>query len=80
MPLGSSDSKILITSHGDEVSIYIEGTKKMLLCLPNTVRVLLKKDTLCLYGKELSCLSYGTGAIEVTGILEQLLFESKKEK
>ena len=71
--------KIMIINQGRSFSVWIEGAKKMLLCLPATVRVLLDKEVLCISGRELSCLSYGTGAIEIVGTLYQISFEDAKE-
>lgn len=74
-----SNVKISIIKKGRKLSLWVEGGEKLLLCLESCVRILLKSDVLCLTGKELSCLSYATGAIEIAGHIESILFERVRE-
>ena len=70
-----SSVKISIIKKGRSLSLWVEGGKKLLLCLESCVRILLERDVLCLTGNDLSCLSYATGAIEISGCVESILFE-----
>ena len=70
--------KIIIVNQGRSFSVLTEGTKRVLLCMPTRVRIRLKSTVLCLYGSGLLCTTYASGAIEITGELEQIKFESTR--
>ena len=73
--------KILVVNQGRSFSVWVEGASRMLLCLPSCVRVLLKNKILCLHGRGMLCTAYGSGALEVTGEIEEIKFEAcKREK
>lgn len=75
LAIPAGNVKILIISRGRTFSLWIEGAEKLLLCLSHSVRILLKKQVLALKGKGLVCMTYVGGAIEVSGILEEIRFE-----
>ena len=74
-PKKQENVRVMIVSKGTNFSVWIEGARKMLLCLSDSVRVLLEKDVLCLKGKGLTCITYGGGGLEVTGYIEEIRFE-----
>ena len=70
--------RIMIISHGKGLSLWVEGAERLLLCLSHSIRILLKNEILCLCGKGLLCTTYASGAIEVTGALEEIRFEPSR--
>ncbi len=75
MPKKQENVRVMIVSKGASFSVWVEGARKMLLCLSDSVRVLLEKDVLCLAGKGLTCITYGGGGLEITGYIEEIRFE-----
>ncbi len=70
--------KIMIVNQGRSFSVLVEGAKRVLLCMPSCVRIRLKSKVLCLYGNGLLCTTYASGAIEITGSLAEIKFESTR--
>ncbi len=73
-----SGVKVMITGRGRNLCVWAEGAKKMLLCLPSAVRILLDGEVLSLSGHELVCVTYAGGAVEVTGLIDEIRFEHVK--
>ncbi len=73
-----SGVKVMITGRGRSLCIWAEGVKKLLLCLPSAVRILLDGEVLSLSGHELVCVTYAGGAVEVTGLVDEIRFEHVK--
>lgn len=67
--------KIIVTGSGKKLSVWVEGIKKILLCLPDAVRILLYGEILSLTGKELFCMTYVGGAVEIRGAINEIRFE-----
>ena len=67
--------KIVIVNQGRSFLVLVEGAKRVLLCMPSRVRVLLKGRILCLSGQGLLCTTYASGAIEIAGELSEIKFE-----
>ena len=68
--------RIMIVSDKSAFSVWVEGAKKILLCLSDRVRILLGKDVLCLSGSALECVTYVGGALEIKGHINEIRFES----
>jgi len=70
-------SRISMIDNGRMKKIRIEGAKKLLLCITKQVVILLTDEILHVEGEGLACTSYASGAIEVTGDVMRLCFESR---
>lgn len=69
--------RISMLDNGRIKRIRIEGAKKLLLCLDGEVKLLLTEEVLHIFGRELSCASYESGAVEVLGRVEHVSFERR---
>lgn len=69
--------RISMLDNGRIKRIRIEGAKKLLLCLDGEVKILLREEVLHIFGRELACVSYESGAVEVSGIAERITFEKR---
>ncbi len=67
--------KVIITGKGQKLSVWIESAKKILLCLPSAVRVLLDGEVLALGGTDLVCMTYVGHAVEIVGVINEIHFE-----
>ena len=72
-------SRITMLDNGKVKKVRVEGAKKLLLCLPAEVKILLSEETLGVSGDTLSCTSYASGAIEVCGRIERICFDQRRE-
>lgn len=70
--------RIMMISSHKSFSVWIEGARRLLLALSGSVRIELKEEVLCLFGKGLVCETYASGAIEVIGAVEEIKFEKKR--
>lgn len=71
-------SRIGILDNGEIKKIRIEGARKLLLCLEKEVKIALKTEIFHCSGNYLACVSYASGAVEVTGEIWELRFEKRK--
>ncbi len=72
-------SRITMLDNGKEKKMRVEGAKKLLLCLPAEVKILLAEEILGVSGDSLACTSYASGAIEVCGRIERISFDQRGE-
>ncbi len=72
--------RISILYNGRVKKVRIEGAKKLFLCLEKEVKISLGEELFRATGHGLVCTSYASGALEVSGDIEQILFEKTKEK
>lgn len=72
-------SRITLLDNGKQKKMRVEGAKKLLLCLPAEVKILLAEERLGVSGSALTCTSYASGAIEVCGKIEQITFDPRQE-
>ena len=73
--------RISMLDNGRIKKIRIEGAKKLLLCIETEVKILLSEELLRIDGSALACVSYESGALEVSGSVARILFERRaKEK
>ncbi len=63
---------------GHKDTMRIEGVKKILLCHTDQVHLRVKNGTLRILGKELVCITYISGAVEITGRIEKWLAEGRE--
>lgn len=73
-------SRMTIIDNGKIKRIRIEGARKLLLCLPSEVKILLSEEVLLVSGETLVCTSYASGAIEVDGCVERISFGPRTER
>ncbi len=67
--------KVTITGSGKKLSVWVEETRKILLCLSDVVRVLLDGEILTLAGKDLVCVTYVGAVVEISGMIHEIRFE-----
>ena len=72
--------RISIIYNGRIKRIRIEGAKKLFLCLDREVKISLGEELFRALGQALVCTSYASGALEVSGDVQQILFEKSGEK
>ncbi len=72
--------RISMINNGRTKRVRIEGAKKLLLCIDREVKISLGEETFHAHGKDLSCVSYASGAVEVSGEINEILFEGKCKK
>jgi len=72
--------KIIITGEGRCLRVWTEGVKRILLCLPTAVRLLLSGKVLSLAGRELSCVTYASGSVEIVGEISDISLEHRGEE
>lgn len=70
-------SRITMLDNGKFKKVRVEGAKKLLLCLPSEVKILLSEEVLSVSGDGLACTSYASGAIEVGGCVVRMGFDKK---
>ena len=56
--------RISMINNGRTKRVRIEGAKKLLLCIDREVKISLGEETFHAHGKDLSCVSYASGAVE----------------
>ena len=71
-------SRIGILDNGEIKKIRIEGARKLLLCIEKEVKIALKTEVFHCFGNHLACVSYASGAVEVTGEIREIRFENRK--
>lgn len=71
--------RISMLDNGRIKRIRVEGAKKLLLCIESEVKLRLAEEILHVKGRELSCISYESGAVEVSGCVEHVFFERRTE-
>lgn len=79
IPAAPKGVHIMIISKGKGLSVWVEGAERLLLALSHSVRIELKEELLCLSGRSLLCETYGSGAIEVIGAVEEIKFEKRRQ-
>ena len=72
--------RISMLYNGRIKKVRIEGAKRLFLCLEKEVKISLGEEILYAKGRELICTSYASGALEIAGDIEQILFEKSGEK
>ena len=72
--------RISMLDSGRTKKVRVEGSKKLLLCLEKEVKISLGEETLHIYGDELSCVNYTGGAVEISGKIRDLSFESREHR
>ena len=73
IPIGESE-RIEITKRGGMRSILVEGIEGILLYGAEQMIFALKEGRLEIYGRELDCTTYVSGAIGITGDIRSLSF------
>ena len=76
---GYQGVKMIITGDGRHLRVWTEGVKRILLCLPTTVRLLLSGRVLSLAGRELSCVTYASGGVEIIVEIWDISLEHRGE-
>ena len=71
--------RISMLDNGRIKRIRVEGAKKLLLCIESEVKLRLAEEVMCVKGRDLSCISYESGAVEVSGCVDHVLFERRAE-
>lgn len=71
--------RISMLDNGRIKRIRVEGAKKLLLCIETEVKLRLAEEHMCVIGHELSCISYESGAVEISGRVERIFFERRGE-
>ena len=69
--------RISMLDNGRMKRVRVEGAKKLLLCLEREVKISLGTEMLRVEGEDLSCMNYASGAVEISGKMRALFFESK---
>ena len=69
--------RLEITGDKGEVSLFISGVKRILVCTEDEVLLALGHTTLALFGEDLVLLTYEGGMLEVRGGLKELSFGGK---
>lgn len=59
---------------GRERILRLEGTRKILLCTEECIKVADNREIVCVEGEKLLCLTYATGAVEISGGIARLSF------
>ena len=60
---------------GRQDALRVEGVKKILVCTENKVSLRLRNGYLHVFGKELACITYTCGSVEIVGVVERVLNE-----
>ncbi|MBP3436923.1 MAG: YabP/YqfC family sporulation protein [Clostridia bacterium] len=68
-----------ITGKGKEKRVFIEGVKKILICTQTKI-LLLHLEEICFMGENMQISAYSGGALEITGIIDEILFSYQKGK
>lgn len=69
-----SHSRLELIGGGKRRILRMEGVKKILLCREDCVKASLAHETITVEGRALLCLTYMTGAVEVSGVILSLSF------
>lgn len=65
---------------GRERILRIEGAKKILLCTEECVKAADDREIVCVEGENLLCLTYASGAVEISGRIARLSFLGNERK
>ncbi len=71
--------RISMLDNGKHKRARIEGAKKLLLCIEKEVKILLGDEVLHIFGESLSCINYQGAAVEVSGLIREIVFEKKEQ-
>lgn len=70
-------SRISMLDNGRIKKMRVEGARKLLLCIDKEVKILLSEEILHIEGGGLVCNGYASGAIEVSGEIVRIFFETR---
>lgn len=69
--------RIYMLDNGRIKRVRVEGAKKLLLCLEKEVKISLGTEMLRVEGEGLSCSNYASGAVEISGRMRGIFFETR---
>ena len=70
--------KMILSGKGDKMTLYAENVGKLLLCLPDAVRLLLQKEIVSVSGRSLVCTTYAHHAVEIAGRIDEIRLEGRE--
>ena len=77
-PVEHDGIRMILSGKGDAMTLYAEDVGKLLLCLPNAVRLLLRKEIVSVSGKSLACTTYAHHAVEIVGRIDEIRLEGRE--
>ncbi len=65
---------------GKSDSLRVEGVKRILTCTEEQVSLRLRGGSLHVFGKRLTCVTFSSGAVEITGEIERIGNERREAR
>ena len=72
----SGNLSLNLTSRGKYRNVLVDGIKKIKKCTPDNIIFSLDKEELSFFGENMLCTTFSSGAIEISGIINEIEFGS----